>query len=162
MSAKVVTLVTNAPTSVFLGVPMTIHLSGSHTGGEFTLIEAVMPPGGDGGLHMHTREDESILLLEGELHVTIGQESFVLRAGQSYFAPRNIPHRLRNRASRAARALLINTPGTFDEFVRQAGVPPADAAALAGPPDPESVQHILMLAESFGVTVLAPPGSPDD
>jgi quercetin dioxygenase-like cupin family protein len=162
MPAQVATLVTNAPTYLFLGVPMTIHLSGSQTGGEFALIEAVMPPGGDGGLHIHTREDESIHLLEGELHVTIGQENFVLKAGQSYFAPRNIPHRLRNRSNIAARALLINTPGTFDEFVQKAGIPPADAAASAGPPDPESVQQILMLAESFGVKILAAPGSPED
>jgi len=31
-----------------------------------------MPPGGDGGLHLHANEDESMHLLEGELEVTIG------------------------------------------------------------------------------------------
>jgi mannose-6-phosphate isomerase-like protein (cupin superfamily) len=160
--AKIATHVTNAPTYVFLGVPMTIHLSGAQTGGEFSLIEAVMPPGGDGGLHMHTQEDETLYLLEGELSATIGDKKFSLKSGESYFAPRNIPHRLINRGSIPARALLINTPGTFDEFVRQAGVPATEQAAPpSGPPTPEQIQHILTLAETFGVKVLAPPGSPE-
>jgi hypothetical protein len=64
---------------VFLGVPITIHLSGEQTGGQFTLIEGTMPTGGDGGLHAHRREDETMYLLDGELDVTIGGESFTLR-----------------------------------------------------------------------------------
>jgi mannose-6-phosphate isomerase-like protein (cupin superfamily) len=160
MTTKNITHVTAPQTFVFLGVPMTIHLSGDRTGGEFSLIEAVMPPGGDGGLHMHTREDESLYLLKGELQVTIGEKSFVLKRGESYFAPRNIPHRICNDGSEPARAILINTPGTFDEFVRQAGIPIGAEALSAGPPSPEQVQQLLALAESFGVKVLAPPGSP--
>jgi mannose-6-phosphate isomerase-like protein (cupin superfamily) len=35
-------------------------------------------------------------LLEGELGVTIGDKKFPVTSGESYFAPRNIPHRLRN------------------------------------------------------------------
>jgi hypothetical protein len=38
-------------------------LSAKETGGQFSLIEGVMPPGGDGGLHLHANEDESIHLL---------------------------------------------------------------------------------------------------
>jgi len=64
---------------VFLGVPMTIHLSGEQTGGQFTLIEGTMPPGGDGGLHVHMQEDETMHLLEGELDVIIGEQAFALR-----------------------------------------------------------------------------------
>jgi mannose-6-phosphate isomerase-like protein (cupin superfamily) len=151
--------ITNAPTYIFLGVPMTIHLSGAQTGGEFSLIEATMFPGGDGGLHMHTREDETLHMLEGELHVTVGDENFVLKAGESYFGPRNVPHRLRNLGAVPARAMLINTPASFDEFVRQAGIP-AGAPPPSGPPTPEQMQQLLALAQSFGITVLAPPGSP--
>ena len=102
---------------------MQIHLSGAQTGGEFSMISATMPAGGDGGLHVHTREDESVHLLDGSLDVTIGEETFTLQAGQTYFAPRNIPHRLRNSGDVAARALLINTPGTFDKVVQMAGIP---------------------------------------
>ena len=47
-------------------------LSSEDTGGQFSLIGGLMPPGGDGGLHLHANEDESMHLLEGELEVTIG------------------------------------------------------------------------------------------
>src|SRR6516225_4223315 len=61
---------------MFLGVQMKILLSAKETGGQFSLIEGVMPPGGDGGLHLHANEDESMHLLEGELEVTIGDKKF--------------------------------------------------------------------------------------
>lgn len=50
---------------MFLGVRMKILLSSKETGGQFSLIEGVMTPGGDGGLHLHANEDESMHLLGG-------------------------------------------------------------------------------------------------
>ena len=50
---------------IFLGVRIKILLSSKDSGGQFSLIEGLMPPGGDGGLHLHTNEDESMHLLEG-------------------------------------------------------------------------------------------------
>lgn len=138
---------------------MKIHLSGAQTGGEFSMIGVTMPPAGDGGLHVHTREDESVHLLEGYLDVTIGEETFKLKAGQSYFAPRNIPHRLRNRSGFPSHALLVNTPGTFDEFVSRAGIP-VSLGHVPLPPEAEHIQKLLTLAEKFGVKILAPPEPP--
>lgn len=150
--------VTEVPSYVFLGVRMDIHLSSKQTGGAFSLIEAFMPPGGDGGLHVHTLEDETLHVISGELEVTIGDMNFTLSAGQTSFGPRNIPHRVRNKGNAEARVFLINTPGNFDQFVAQGGIPAAIAATLPpGPPTPEQIQHLLSLAEKFGAKVLAPP-----
>ena len=142
---------------IFLGVAMEIHLSGAQTGGEFSMIGATMPPGGDGGLHVHKREDESIYLLDGSLDVTIGEETFTLKAGQSYFAPRNIPHRVMNSSDVPARAVLIHTPGTFDEFISKAGVPVGQDSLPPSPPDAAQGQNLLTLAEEFGIEILVPP-----
>jgi hypothetical protein len=49
---------------VFLEVQMKILLSSADTGGQFSLVEGTMPPGGNGGLHIHLREDESMHLLK--------------------------------------------------------------------------------------------------
>lgn len=149
---------THPETYIFLGVEMRIHLSGRQTGGKFSLIEGIMPPGGDGGLHLHTREDESMYLLEGELEITVGERTFTLAEGQSYFAPRNVPHRIRNCGKLPVRTLLVNTPGSFDEFVRAAGIPVSESVApLIYPPTPQQVEELLVLAEVFGVKVLASP-----
>jgi len=140
---------------VFLGVPITIHLSGEQTGGQFTLIEGTMPAGGDGGLHAHRREDETMYLLDGELDVTIGGESFTLRPGESYFAPRGVPHRLRNRGCAPARSLAIHTPAGFDAFVREAGTPLEEWISDRAASD-EQLRHVAGLAASFGIELLKP------
>jgi uncharacterized cupin superfamily protein len=66
---------------MFLGVRMKILLSAKETGGQFSLIEGVMPPGSEGGLQLHANEDESMHLLEGELEVIIGDKKFPLTSG---------------------------------------------------------------------------------
>jgi mannose-6-phosphate isomerase-like protein (cupin superfamily) len=136
---------------------MIIHLSGEQTRGQLTLIEGTMWPGGDGGLHVHLREDETMHLLEGELDVTIGEQALRLRPGESYFAPRGVPHRLRNRGNVAARSLVIHTPAGFDEFIRRAGIPMEDASS-GTPASPDQLRHVVELAASFGVKLLKPPG----
>lgn len=123
------------------------------------MIEGIMPPGGDGGLHVHALEDESMHLLEGELEVTIGEKTFTLKPGQSYFAPREIPHRLKNLGKTPVRALLVTTPGGFDQFIAAAGLPLVDdIASPAAPPTPEQIGQLQALATEFGITILAPPG----
>jgi mannose-6-phosphate isomerase-like protein (cupin superfamily) len=145
---------------VFLGVQMKILLSSSDTGGQFSLVEGIMPAGGDGGLHIHLREDESMHLLEGQLEVTIGEKVFDLKPGESYFAPRGIPQRLRNRGSVPARSLMIMSPSTFDEFIACAGVPVVDGETqpAAETPTPEQIQRLVALARRFGIKILEAPG----
>ena len=146
---------------MFLGVRMKILLSAKETGGQFSLIEGIMPPGGDGGLHLHANEDESMHLLEGELEVTIGDKKFPLTSGESYFAPRNIPHRLRNLSQTPVRALLVTTPGGFDAFILQAGIRLADGIMpLLEPPTSEQMAKLLKLAKEFGIKIIAPPEAP--
>lgn len=153
-----------SPTFVFLGVTMKVLLSSEQTGGQFSLIEGVMPPGGDGGLHVHYHEDESMVLLEGQLEVTIGDKVFELFAGESYFAPRDVPQRLRNRGTIPARAMLVTTPGGFDNFIAKAGVPLSDAALSASltPPEPHQLARLSELAEEFGIKILVPPEANGD
>jgi mannose-6-phosphate isomerase-like protein (cupin superfamily) len=144
---------------MFLGVRMKILLSSADTGGMFSLVEGIMPPGGDGGLHIHLHENESMYLLEGELEVSIGEQIFVLRPGESYFAPRGIPQRLRNLGSVPARSLMIMSPSTFDEFIACAGVPILDdgVPTPTPPPTAEQLQKLLALADKFGIRILEPP-----
>jgi mannose-6-phosphate isomerase-like protein (cupin superfamily) len=146
---------------IFLGVQMKILLSSKDTGGQFSLIQGVMPPDGDGGLHMHANEDESMHLLEGELEVTIGDKTFPLASGESYFAPRNIPHRLRNRSQTPARSLLLTTPGGFDASISQAGLRLIDGIMPPHElPTPDKMEKLLKLAEEFGIKIIAPPDPP--
>jgi mannose-6-phosphate isomerase-like protein (cupin superfamily) len=86
----------------FQGFQLTILLSSGQTDGRFSMIEGLVPAGGDSGRHVQHREDETLLLTEGQLEVTLGSSIVNLTAGQSYFAPRGTPHRIRNVGSEPA------------------------------------------------------------
>jgi mannose-6-phosphate isomerase-like protein (cupin superfamily) len=147
-----------AETYIFLGVAIKILLSSADTGGQFSLIEGLMPPGGDGGLHIHTNEDETMHLLEGTLEVTIGSRDFTLAPGETYFAPRGVPHRLRNPGKMSARGLVVTTPGGFDSFVTRAGFP-LGAEIPASPPSANQIDQLRAQAAEFGIIIVAPPGT---
>jgi uncharacterized cupin superfamily protein len=78
--------------------------------------------------HTHTREDEAYFVLAGELEVIVGDEKFVLRAGDTLMAPRGIPHQLRNSGDAENHYLLVFSPAGFEEFVRITALPAPDDA----------------------------------
>ena len=73
-----------------------VCLSGADSGGAYCLLEVGLAPEMSVPRHTHTREDEAYFVLVGELEVTVGDEIFILRPGDSLMAPRDIPHQLRN------------------------------------------------------------------
>jgi quercetin dioxygenase-like cupin family protein len=60
-----------------------VCLSGADTGGAYCLLEVALAPGMSVPRHTHTREDEAYFVLAGELEVVVGDEAFVLRAGDT-------------------------------------------------------------------------------
>jgi len=63
--------------------------------------------------HVHTREDESWYVIEGELEFQVGDEEATAAPGTLVYAPRNVPHRYH--VSKApARYLLFFTPGGIE------------------------------------------------
>lgn len=149
--------VDDAPYYNLLGVHMKIVLSSKQTNGQFSMIEGVVPPGGDGGLHEHDREDETMWLVEGELEVTIGDETFMLKAGESYFAPKKVPQRLRNVGDVPARGLVVTMPGGFDEAIAQAAKPSGPEPMPFVPPTIEELTRIAEVLTAHGITMLEPP-----
>lgn len=149
------------PKYVFFGVQMKILMTPAQTRGKFGVVEGIMPPGGDGGLHIHHREDESMLILEGSLEVTIDQHTRMLGAGDSYFAPRGIPHRIRNTGSAAMRSLMISTPGEFTSFIAEVGTQVHDGADLAppAPPTAEDMRRLGEILKAYAIEMISPPGS---
>jgi mannose-6-phosphate isomerase-like protein (cupin superfamily) len=73
-----------------------ICLAGPETGGKYCLLEVSLASGVSVPRHPRTREDEGYYVLSGELEVVVGEEIFILKAGDTLMAPRDIPHQLRN------------------------------------------------------------------
>ena len=101
------------------------------TGGRMTVFRATMPEGFSPPRHIHTREDEVFVVLEGEARFDLDGEQLVAGPGTSVFMPRGVPHTFRV-VSPVAVMLGIMTPGAFEELFRNLGVPAARAHAARG------------------------------
>jgi quercetin dioxygenase-like cupin family protein len=51
------------------------------TNGKYAMWEAIVPPGGGPPPHVHSREEESFYVLEGEITFQIGEEWVVASSG---------------------------------------------------------------------------------
>jgi uncharacterized RmlC-like cupin family protein len=67
-------------------------------------------PGPGTPLHIHHRDDECVLLLEGEQDVICGSQRVHLTPGCFVYLPRGVPHAIRPRSS--VRSVTIVAPGT--------------------------------------------------
>jgi uncharacterized cupin superfamily protein len=100
---------------------------------EATVLEAEIEPGGGSSWHTHTKEDETVVVLEGELVLDDGHRH-VLRPGQGHVVPRGRRHSFANEGDVSARVYFFCSPGGLERFFRDiaAGVPVQQAASRAG------------------------------
>jgi quercetin dioxygenase-like cupin family protein len=134
-----------------------ICLSGADTGGKYCLLEVSLAPGIGVPRHTHTREDEGYYVLSGELEVIVGEEVFILKAGDTLMAPRDIPHQLRNSGKTENHYLLIFSPSGFEEFLKMTAVPAPDNAVAPTErqlrvDDPSiAIRNVHQLAADYGI-----------
>ena len=134
-----------------------VCLSGKDTGGAYSLLDVSLAPRMGVPRHKHTREDEAYFVLAGELEVTVGDTVFVLHAGDTLMAPRDIPHELRNSGTRENHFLLLFSPSGFEEFVMATAIPAPDNAAAPTEPQLQgealaiAIQNVHRLASDYGI-----------
>jgi mannose-6-phosphate isomerase-like protein (cupin superfamily) len=144
----------HAPERSFLSLPTWIRASGAATGGTFSLIEQLIPPGFASPWHVHHNEDESFYVIDGKVTVVVADRSVTLNTGDYAFGPRGIPHGFRIEGTRPARVLLMTNGGTFAEFVREVSQP-AGATMAPGPTEAD-LQKLVAAAETYGLSILGP------
>ncbi len=121
---------------------MTFKLTGEDTGGLLTLIEEHNDPGVMIPPHVHDLEDEVFHVLEGELEVTVGGESSILKAGDLAFGPRGVPHSWKTVGAGKTRVLLTAYPSGIEKMFEEIGELPA------GPPD---MPTVFGICERYGI-----------
>ncbi|WP_213777212.1 cupin domain-containing protein [Caballeronia sp. dw_276] len=52
-------------------------------------------------------------VIEGEFELTLGEECYLLHAGDTFYFPSTVPHSYRNPGTTVTRVLWTNTPPTF-------------------------------------------------
>jgi len=154
--------------SGFLGsIGVDFKLYGEQTLGAISIVEHPFPVGALVPLHLHTREDEYSIVLEGEIGFRSGDQEVVLGPGGYITKPREQMHTMWNAGKVEARMIEIIQPAGFEHFFL--GL--VDLTSHGGPPDPEELarladKHGLVfgdqsqvsdLVERFGLT--PPPGA---
>jgi quercetin dioxygenase-like cupin family protein len=71
---------------------MTVLLDAVATGGALTVVSTVGRSGDGAPVHLHSREDEAVLLLSGAATVWSGDERYEVASGGVAFLPRGVPH----------------------------------------------------------------------
>jgi mannose-6-phosphate isomerase-like protein (cupin superfamily) len=142
----------------FLHGRMTIKATGQSTQGGYGLTEAVIPPGFSPPLHIHDREDESFYLVEGELTLRCGDQTYSATAGSFIFHPRGVPYSFVVESDRPVRMLNLMTPGGGEGFFIEAGRPAQDEGLPPG--GPIDIEQLRRVSEKYGAEVVGPPSPP--
>jgi quercetin dioxygenase-like cupin family protein len=140
------------------GGELGVILDAAITGGQLTVIDAHGQRGDASPVHVHSRDDEAFLLLDGRMTVWVGDQRWQLQPGGVVFLPRDIPHAVRYDI--ASRALVLSVPGGFQENVfRSAGWDLSQPRPEGWHIPPEVLQQA---AEQSGVKLIGPPHRLED
>ena len=135
------------------GVGVHFKIDGPDTGGALSVVEHPFDVGAFVRPHVHTREDEISIVLEGEIGFRSEDQEAVLGPGGYIVKPRNQVHAMWNAGSVPARMIEIISPAGFEAFFRGF----ADLND-AGPIDPAAV---AALAAHYGLPYADPDWLPD-
>ena len=119
-----------------IGDKQTFKLTGNDTNGLFTLIEEENEPGTGIPPHVHENEDEVFKVIEGEMELTVGGKTTILKAGDLAFGPRGVPHSWKIIGDSKAKVILSVFPSGIEDMFEELGALPP------GPPDFPKVAEI--------------------
>ncbi len=132
----------------FMGVnPNDLKISSKDTDGalsvfEYTGVQKVGPP-----LHIHFHQDEIFYVAEGEYIFQLDKERFTLKAGDTIFLPRNIPHTWVQVTEKGRLIYFLQPAGKMEEYFQAVN-------KIKGVPSTEEIQKLCL---QTGQKVLGPP-----
>jgi quercetin dioxygenase-like cupin family protein len=141
----------------FFGTHLRVLTDEHQTGSGYDLIEGRFPTGTETHLHLHTRYDELIYVLEETFTVYANAGKTTLAPGEHIFVPRNTAHAVAGTGPAANRSLTIPSLSGFANLVRTAGI--ADLAEGIAPGHSNDIGLFLRLTQDTGDVIVATPGA---
>jgi mannose-6-phosphate isomerase-like protein (cupin superfamily) len=133
---------------------ITVLTRGDETEGRHDLVRGFAGPGMATALHTHTRYEERLWVIAGELMVYAGPDEVTLGPGDFYTVRRNVPHMLRS-GPNGSDVLNISSPAAFAQVMERTATP----AHLAGPDTDLDLERFMQVTTELGDLVLGPPGT---
>lgn len=127
--------------------PNDIKVSSKDTSGDLTVFEYTGNEKGGPPLHFHANQDEIFFILEGEYLFQVGDDKHNLKAGDTIFLPRTVPHAFAQLTEKGKTFFLFQPSGKMEDFFRTIG-------NLTAEPTPEQGAKIFADHE---MTIVGPP-----
>jgi quercetin dioxygenase-like cupin family protein len=130
---------------------------GKDTDGRYATWEAIVPPGGGPPPHVHSREEESFFVLEGEIALQIGEQWLVAKVGTFVNIPVGVWHSFRNETDKQARMIISIAPAGLEEMFIEAGQQVLPDGTIPTP-SKEDFAKLMAAAPRYGVEIRLPTG----
>jgi quercetin dioxygenase-like cupin family protein len=101
-----------------------LKLAGEQSGGDWAVVEWHLRAGDEPPIHTHTREDETLYVLDGSITAFVGDQRIDVAAGSYAALPKDLPHGLTVHGDEV-RLLITLQPAGAEYFL----VPRDDADA---------------------------------
>jgi quercetin dioxygenase-like cupin family protein len=99
------------------GTSAELKLAGEQSGGDWAVVEWRVRAGDEPPMHTHTREDETLYVLEGAITAYVGDETIEVEAGSYAALPKNVPHGLTVRGEEVRLLVTLEPAGAEYFFV---------------------------------------------
>ena len=114
-----------------------LEIEGEQSGGDWAVVEWTVHAGDEPPIHTHTREDETLYVLEGSITAFVGDQRIEVEAGSYAALPKNLPHGLTVKGD-TARLLITLAPAGAEYFLVPRDESDSDPAKfgleIVGPP----------------------------
>ncbi|NBQ44089.1 MAG: cupin domain-containing protein [Mycobacteriaceae bacterium] len=141
-------------TVFLLGDTYTTLLTGPQTGNAFALLEALVPAQTGPPPHVHHAEDETFVLLDGELEFHVDHDVHQAKPGSVIFVPRGTTHHFANVGDGLARMLFMYSPSGMEGMFGEIGAP--GRRGEQGPPlTAADVAALASMAERYRFSIVA-------
>jgi uncharacterized cupin superfamily protein len=126
-------------------------VSGADVAGRYAVLEVDTPQHLGPALHLHSEQNEWFFLLAGSIGLVCGSQRIVLKPGDSFMAPIQVPHAYVTLSAEPARIMnLFDPAGTIEAFF-------ADYARLLNAEGPPDQQAVNALNRAHGIHTVGPP-----
>ena len=127
-----------------------LALSGE-TNGRYAVWEATIYPGGGPPPHVHGREEEGFLILDGRIAFQVSGRKHVAESGSFANMPTGIEHAFRNETDTVAKLLILVAPGGLEAMFQRTGRALGNADEKVLPPTEAEIKKLLRIAPEYGI-----------
>ena len=127
--------------------------AGCDTAGEMAGIECIIQRGLEPPPHAHTREDEAVFVVDGDVEFTIGRRRVRPQPGEWVFLPKGVRHSFTLR-SEHAHLLMMFTPSGIENYFEVLSEPAEDEMIPAGSLSYDNLfdmEYMMHVGRQFGI-----------